>query len=408
MSERVILHSDLNNFFASVSCLKRPDLQGLPVAVGGSVEERHGIILAKNQEAKKYNVQTAETIWQAKRKCPDLVILPPDYDEYVHYSRLVREIYLRFTDVLQTFSIDECAMDVTGSSLLYGSGYKIAQQIRRTVKKETGLTVSVGVSFTISFAKLASDMKKPDAVTVITRQNYKEKVWPLPAQSLCGVGRKTLKKLQSGGIFTLGDIACSDPVFLKSKLGVAGELLWLCANGEDKRAVCPDENSAQAQSVGRSITFPKDLTDDTQVWQYILFISEKIAAELRKNGLFAGTVHVSVKDTAFNLKEYHFKLDTSTCTAAKIARAAFELFLKHWKWSAHIRALGVRVTSLMPDDVQTSLFEERDDKEERLEKSMEQLRTHFGQDKIVRASLLNLSENVRSNQHLSDAEIKLE
>lgn len=197
MEERIILHSDLNNFYASVECLEHPELSEVPVIVAGSVEDRHGVVLAKNQAAKKYGIKTAETVWQAKEKCSNLIILPPHHEKYAVFSRAVKKIYERFTNCVEAFSIDECWLDVTGSAALFGSGYQIAQQIRRSVKRETGLTVSVGVSFNKSIAKLASDRKKPDGVTVINRMNFKRQVWPMPVAELCGVGEGNREKTES-------------------------------------------------------------------------------------------------------------------------------------------------------------------------------------------------------------------
>lgn len=388
----MILHSDLNNFFASVECLDRPELEGKPVAVGGSQEERHGIVLAKNQEARKYGVQTAETIWQAKRKCPDLVILPPHHDKYVDFSKRVREIYTRFTDRVEAFSIDECWLDVSDCGLLFGSGSQIANRIRRTVREETGLTVSVGVSFNKSFAKLASDRKKPDGMTVFSRLNFKEKVWPLPVEALCGVGRQTCRTLHAMGVITIGDLARCRADVLKGRLGKCGEYLWLCANGLDDEPVRTPKEQPAPKSVGKSVTCPKDLTSPEEVWQYLLFLSEQISSQLRLQGFLAEQVQISVKDSTLKVKEYQAKLPVALRLGSEMARAGFELFKANWQPEKPVRAVGIRACQLVPDDSgwQPSLFVDtrRFERAERVEQSVDNLRERFGKNAVVRASML--------------------
>lgn len=225
MSERVILHCDLNNFFASVTLLSNATLYNMPVAVCGNEKERHGIVLAKNEIAKSYGVKTAETIRDAKRKCPELVCLPPDYKQYKKYSVAARKIYERYTDMIEPFGIDECWLDVTGSIRIFGSGEEIAEKIRSSIKNELKITVSIGVSFNKVFAKLGSDMKKPDGITVISKENFKSKVWPLPAKDLLYVGKSTEERLKSSGIFTIGDVANCETALLSHLLGKNGEQL---------------------------------------------------------------------------------------------------------------------------------------------------------------------------------------
>lgn len=223
--ERVILHCDLNNFFASVELLSRPEWKQVPMAVCGSVEARHGVILAKNEPAKRYGVKTAETLWEARRKCPQLITVPPHPDQYRIFSRRAHRVYERFTDRIEPFGIDECWLDVTGSVPLFGSGEEIAHAIRRAVKEELGLTVSVGVSFNKVFAKLGSDLKKPDAVTVIRRAEFQKLLWPLPVETLIGVGKSTLRILHGMGVITIGDLAQAPLSTLRAALGKNGEQL---------------------------------------------------------------------------------------------------------------------------------------------------------------------------------------
>ena len=251
---RTILHVDLNNFYASVECLYHPELRGKPVAVAGDVAERRGIILAKNMQAKAAGVKTGEAIWQAQQKCPGLVCVPPDYKKYLRFSRLARQIYSDFTDRIESFGIDECWLDLTNSTQLFGSGAEVADTIRRRLREELGITGSVGVSFNKIFAKLGSDMKKPDATTIITPENFLDVVWPLPVEELLYVGRSTKTKLNNRAIFTIGDLARRDVKLLKLSLGVWGETLHDFANGLDQAPVALAGEESFVKSVGNSTT----------------------------------------------------------------------------------------------------------------------------------------------------------
>ena len=260
---RSILHCDMNNFYASVECMLDPALKKYPIAVCGSVEERHGIVLAKNYKAKAFDVKTGDAVWQAKQKCKDLVVVPPHYEEYIKYSKLARSVYERYTDQVESYGMDECWLDISGTESLFGSPEKVANEIRETMKFELGLTISVGVSFNKIFAKLGSDMKKPDAITVITPENYQELVWPLPASDLLYVGRATAKKLSDYFIHTIGDIAKSEPEFLQRRLGINGLALWQFATGTDQSRVKPIDYVVPAKSIGHGITCSAELlTED--------------------------------------------------------------------------------------------------------------------------------------------------
>ena len=262
--ERTILHCDMNNFYASVECMLDPKLRGKPVAVGGDVENRHGIILAKNYEAKQYGVQTAEALWQAKQKCPNLIIVPPHYEEYLKYSRLAHSIYAEYTDRIEPYGMDEVWMDITGSTRLFGDGEKVANELRRRIKFELGLTISVGVSFCKVFAKLGSDMKKPDAVTIIPQDSFREVIWDLPASDMLGVGRSTEKLLSSYGIRTIGQLANAYPDMLERKLGKNGMMLVAFANGLDRSRVAPQDYEPPMKSVGHGITTVQDLENNAE------------------------------------------------------------------------------------------------------------------------------------------------
>ena len=392
MEERIILHSDLNNFYASVECLEHPELSEVPVIVAGSVEDRHGVVLAKNQAAKKYGIKTAETVWQAKEKCSNLIILPPHHEKYAVFSRAVKKIYERFTNCVEAFSIDECWLDVTGSAALFGSGYQIAQQIRRSVKRETGLTVSVGVSFNKSIAKLASDRKKPDGVTVINRMNFKRQVWPMPVAELCGVGKETEKKLKAIGVLTIGDLANAGKQALTERLGKNGGYLWQCANGLENEPVLSEKEMPPPKSIGRSMTCKKDLTSTQEVWQFLLFLSEQVSAQLRLQNFTADVVQISIKDSSLKVSEYQEKMLVSSRLGIEIAKTGFQLFQRHWKWTRPVRAVGIRVCALMDANSgwQPSFFADSQycERKEMLEESMDRIRNRFGNGTIMRASLM--------------------
>ena len=284
---RNILHCDMNNFYASVECMLNPALKEYPVAVCGSVEERHGIVLAKNYKAKAFDVKTGDTVWQAQQKCRDLVIVPPHYEEYIKYSKLARSVYERYTDQVEPYGMDECWLDITGTGSLFGSPVEVANKIRETIKFELGLTISVGVSFNKIFAKLGSDMKKPDAVTVIPKDTFREKIWKLPSADLLGVGRATQRTLDSYGIRTIGALAQTDPEFLRSVLGKNGVALWNYANGNDLSLVAKKDFVSPIKSVGHGITTVADLEKPEQVWPVFLELTQDIGHKLRVHGLSA-------------------------------------------------------------------------------------------------------------------------
>lgn len=392
MSERIILHCDLNNFFASVSLLSNPTLYDMPVAVCGSVEARHGIVLAKNENAKKYGVKTAEAVWEAKAKCKDLVILPPDYKKYHEYSVAVRKIYERYTDLIEPFGIDECWLDVTGSTLLFGSGEEIANKIRKAVKRELGITISVGVSFNKVFAKLGSDMKKPDAVTVISKENFREKVWPLPAGDLLFIGKRTVARLNENGIFTIGDITLCEDEMLTRLFGKNGLLLKKYAAGLDDSPVTPEDANYKPKSVGRSTTPDHDIKTRDEVWKIFLALSEEISAELRRCGLYATGVQVHTRDTTLKVKETAHATDIPINSALLIAKYGMELFDKTYTWNLPLRSVGVRAINLKGEGlaVQEDLFGEirQNEKIEKMEDSLFSVRNRFGKNSVKRGTTL--------------------
>ncbi len=389
---RTILHCDMNNFYASVECLYHPELRGKPAAVGGDVEQRHGIILAKNYPARAFGVKTGEAIWQAKQKCPGLVVLPPNYKLYLRFARLARSIYADYTDQIEPFGPDEAWLDVTASTDLFGSGERIADQIRRRIREELGITASVGVSWNKIFAKLGSDIKKPDATTVITKENFRDTVWPLPAGDLLYVGRATNKKLAQRCIRTIGELARAGPEALHAWFGKWGDVLYAFSGGLDQSPVARMGAEAMIKSVGNSTTTPRDLETDEDVSIILYVLCESVAMRLRELGLECRTVEISVRDNTLFSFVRQKQQPRPTNLARELHRAAMELFLASYKWPRPIRSIGVRGCGLCAagGSVQLSLLcdEARRDKLVRLEAAMDDIRLRYGNLSIRRALLL--------------------
>lgn len=379
------MHSDLNNFYATVEKKLYPELAGKPIAVCGDKEARHGIVLAKSEEAKKFGVKTGDVIWEAQRKCPGLVIRPARFSEYVRWSRAVRDIYARYTDLIEPFGIDECWLDVTHSKI-FGSGEQIAERIRGEVKEELGLTVSVGVSFNKVFAKLASDLKKPDAVTVAGREDVGRKIWPLPVSDLLYVGRATAKKLSSVGIATIGQLAAAEPSFLKKFLGKWGETLSSYARGEDNSPVRNMNETADLKSIGNSVTYREDIYNYEDIKRLLYVLSESVASRLNASGMGkADTVHLWVRDK--ELENYSFqKKVRPTALCGEIAEAAFALFKSQYKARRAVRGLGVTVSGFDKGVRQMTLddLSGEYEKKERAEKAVGEIRKKYGYSKIQR------------------------
>lgn len=392
MTDRIILHCDLNNFFASVSLLYNPTLKDLPVAVCGDSENRHGIVLAKNEIAKKFGVKTAEAIFEAKRKCPDLVTLPPLYKEYEEYSLKAREIYGRYTDMVEPFGIDECWLDVTGSTVLFGNGEEIAHKIRKDIKRELGLTISVGVSFNKVFAKLGSDMKKPDAVTVISKENFKQTVWPLSINELLFVGKSTSEKLKSIGITTIGDITLCDDKTLNRLLGKNGTGLKAYALGEDSSPVVPYTVESKPKSVGKSTTTSKDFETYDEVWAAFLEFSESISETLRQHNLYATGVQVHIRTASLSVREFSKTFQDATNCAPILAKRGFELFKEQYHFAEPLRSVGLRAINLKEESEaeQIDMFGEKeiDRKTEMVEDSLYKVRQKFGKEAVKRGRIL--------------------
>ena len=304
---RTILHSDCNCFYASVELLHHPELRGRPVAVCGNPDARHGIILTADYTAKRYGVKTGMALWQARQLCPDLIFLPARMDLYLRFSRMAQDIYSEYTDKVEPYGIDESWLDVSDSVSIKGGGYSIAKEINNRMKKELGITVSIGVSFNKVFAKLGSDYKKPDAITTMGKDEYRTKAWSLPVSDLLYVGRATDRRLRTMGVKTIGDLALMDESILTKKLGKVGNILHAFANGYDTSPVKIENTSAPIKSVGNSTTTPKDMRTDEDVKIVLYILAESVAARLRENGFRCRTVEISIRDKElFHFSNFQF------------------------------------------------------------------------------------------------------
>jgi len=371
--ERVILHCDCNSYFASVECIERPELRNVPMAVCGNPESRHGIILAKNELAKKFGIQTAETVWQAKKKCPSLTLVAPNHDRYQYYCRLINRIYGEYTDQVEAFSIDESWLDVTGSRNLFGDGKQIADALRRRIREELGLTISVGVSFNKVFAKLGSDYKKPDATTVISRENYREILFPLPVRDMLFVGANAAAELSRKGIMTIGDLANTPPDRLHELLGRMGETLWAYANGLDDAPVHRAGEGDPVKSISNSITFHRNLTGEEDMRTGLLMLSDSVGARMRRQQVEAYTVQIQIKSPELKLISRQETLKTPTASTKEIYQTAMNIVARSWDLRRPVRMLTVGCTNFAEPGApqQISLFEEetggKHDRQVRLE-----------------------------------------
>ncbi len=416
--ERIIIHSDLNNFYASVERKLNPVLYGKPVAVCGDREQRHGIVLAKSEEAKKLGVKTGEPIWQARRKCPDLVIVPPRFETYIKYSKAVRSIYERYTDLIEGYGIDECWLDISTSTLLfpeyegekyivrdgeklYSDGFltHLGDTIRKTVKGELGVTVSCGVSFNKVFAKLGSDLKKPDGTSVISKANYKQTVYGLPVEDLLFVGKSTRQKLWAMGITTIGRLAQTDEDILVGKFGKVGHSLSKNARGEDNEPVRHKDESREMKSIGNSSTYREDLTDLRTVKRNLYVLAESVASRLRESGQgLADTVHLWVRDSSFN----DFSVQTKvrhTALCGEIAQHAYSLFVNHVKPPFKVRSLGITVSGFDNEASQITYDEACGSykKREAVERCVDEIRKKHGYSKLQRGIVAEVPEDMNTD-----------
>lgn len=390
--ERVILHADMNNCYASIEAKLNPKLKGIPLAVCGRREDRHGIVLAKSQEAKVLGVKTGEAIWEAQLKCPDLLIVPPNYDEYLNHSRWARDIYYDYSNQVEPYGIDECWLDVSGSTHLFGTGKDIAEEIRRRIKRELGITVSIGVSFNKIFEKLGSDMKKPDAVTEIPIENFKEKVWGLPVEELLGVGKASKKKLNRLMVFTIGDLAKADPDLIRMKLGINGVYLWNYANGRDYSTVTDRDYRQPVKTVGRGITTTEDLENNLEVYRVYRELSFGVSKALRDYGYLAGGIQISIKNNDLFYKQYQKQISYPSLSSTILAEEAYDLFLERYSWDNPIRALTIRAINLIGEKngSQLSFYDDYSNliKREKVDDAFFKIREKFGDYSISYAGLM--------------------
>ena len=395
MSDRVILHCDCNGFFASVESILRPELRTVPMAVCGDPESRHGIILAKNELAKKYDIRTAETIWQARRKCPDLVLVRAHHGEYSKYSKIINGIYQSYTDLVEPFGIDESWLDVTGTTHLFGSGPEIADALRARIRAELGLTISVGVSFCKVFAKLGSDYKKPDATTVISRADVARIVWPLPVGALLFVGRQSELSLRALNIRTIGDLARCDPALLARRLGKMGAQLSRYARGEDDSPVSSFDAQTPVKSVGNGMTFRRDLCGEGDVRTGVSALADSVAARLRRHGVKCRTVQLTIKDPELRSIVRQRKLDSPTDLSGPLTAACLALWRANWDPKKPIRMLTVTAEDLAGDDEsfeQMMLWSEETRearaKHERLERAVDAIRGRYGSGAVKKGAVI--------------------
>ena len=382
---RTILHSDMNNCYASIERKLNPSLIGKRLVVCGSARDRHSIVLAKSYEAKAFGVKTGDSLFEAKMKCPGLVAVKPHYDEYFKFSKLAHKIYYSYTNQVEPFGLDECWLDVTGSEKLFGSGETIAHEIKERIKKELGITVSIGVSYNKIFAKLGSDLKKPDAVTVIKKDDFKEIVWPLSTDAIIGIGSKTKKKLMYMNINTLGELAKADVNLLKRKLGIRGLYLWQYANGYDTSEVCDYYHHDRIKSISRGVTTKADLKSYDEVKKIFEELAIEVSKKLIEEDLKAGGVRITIRDKNLDYVSFQKVFTETSISALRLNDKAMELFKERYDFKEAIRSLTISAINLTRNTKteQLSLFAPKKIiKDDRLEKVFNEIREKFGKDKI--------------------------
>ena len=405
MQERVILHCDCNSFFASVETALNPAYKNVPMAVCGSESDRHGIVLAKNELAKKYGIQTAETVYSARKKCPELVIAHPHYDAYAEYSRRVNEIYLRYTDMVEPFGIDESWLDVTASRKLFGTGEEIAERIRKEVREEIGITVSIGVSFNKVFAKLGSDYKKPDAVTVIDSANVEKIVYPLPVSDLLFIGKKTAQQLNLLGIKTIGDLSIIPREVLVNQFGKIGDQLYKNSRGLDDSLVTKAGEREDQKSIGFGFTFRHDLVSKVDCKIAIDYLADDVARRLRKADMLCSTVQLSIKDENMNVIQRQRTLDHASDTSFDISSVAYNILADVWEDDKPIRMLTVTAQNLKKSEYfadQIDMFGKADDekreKDKKHDELIDKIKQKYGSESITNGAILATDFGIKNNK----------
>ncbi len=405
MKERYILHCDCNGFFASVELLSHPELWDKPVAVGGDSETRHGIVLAKNEAAKKYGIKTAETLWQARKKCPDLIVLPPHHHLYSKYSQIINGIYTQYTDLVEPFGIDESWLDITNTYRLFAeTPRQLADELRRRIKYETGLTISVGVSFNKIFAKLGSDYKKPDATTVIDRNNYRDIVWPLPVQDLIYVGKSTQNALNEMGVKTIGQLAAIPLKTLEERFGKHGTELYRYANGLEDSPVSSYYSEKEVKSVGSGNTFSHNLNSMDEIRPALMSLREDVGTRLRRHGMYANGVQVTIRYPDFHTFSRQARID-STDVTMEIYQQALKLFITNRDPGIPVRALTVTAIDLEKEKrvAQMSMFDTANDtnheKSEKLQAAIDKIRGKYGNSSLQSATVVGSDMSKKPKQN---------
>ncbi len=392
MKQRIIFHMDINHCYAQIEEMKYPALREVPMAVGGHEEKRHGIILAKNDLAKKCGIKTGQSLRDARQLCPDLLIIPPAYDDYTYYTNLVKDIYRRYSGQVESFGLDEAWLDCTDYPNPCGDAVELAAHIQQEVLQEIGLTVSVGVSWNKAFAKLGSDMKKPSGLTVITPENYKQKVWPLPAADLLYVGPATERKLAQRGIYTIGELAEYPVSFLKEAMGVAGEMIHAFANGLDPSPVQENTVQVPVKSVGNSMTMIHDVSSLEELKPVCYVIAESVASRLRDAGMEGKVLSVFARSSGLDWYGCQRDLGRYTAVSQEITEGAMRLMQEQLCLDQPLRAFGLSLSHLRPlnGGRQLSLFrdEEAYEKERQIDAAMEEIRDRYGYYAVRRACTL--------------------
>lgn len=389
--ERVILHVDMNSFYAAVECMYRPGERHLPLAVGGDAERRHGIILAKNEYAKRFGVKTAEALWEARQKCPGLHIVPPDYPLYMRFSKMARRIYADYTPCAEPFGLDECWLDLSDKNMDIRGGALIAEELHERIINELGLTVSVGVSWNKVFAKLGSDLSKPDGTVVISRENYRDRVWPLPVEDLLYVGRATKRKLNHAGIRSIGDLAACDAKWLSERLGKVGLMLQAFARGEDCSEVRAEDEEESIKSIGNSVTTPRDLLNEEEVKLVFFALAESVAARLREQGLEASCISITLRDAQLFSFARQQSLPRPSNLTMDILQHVMLLYRRYCPPDSVIRSLGIKASRLSPASPEQLAFGPEAGKRAqyaKIDSAIDHLRSRFGYKAVRRAYLL--------------------
>ena len=392
---RVIFHVDVNSAFLSWEAVYRlyhlggkVDLRTQVAAVGGDMAMRHGIILAKSIPAKKYHIQTGETILEAKQKCPDLLLVPPNYSLYEQCSKAFMEVLLQYSPDVEQYSVDEAFIDMSGTDKLWGDPVTAANRIRSQIKEELGFTVNIGVSENKLLAKMASDFQKPDRVHTLWREEIPAKMWPLPVSNLFFVGRSTARKLHTLGIDTIGELAAPDPYILKSHLKKHGEIIWAFANGIDVSVV--QSQPPANKGYGNSTTIAFDVCDSSTAKLVLLALAETVGARLREAHVRAEVIAVGIKDFELHYASHQMTLPNATNITLEIHRCACQLFEQLWDGTP-IRHLGIHTSRIRDgmDVRQMDLFDLTDyEKWECMDNTVDAIRKRYGKDSLIRASFL--------------------